>query len=204
MSTAIRVRKIAVTGVLSSLVIVLGITGIGFIRIPPFSLTIMHVPVIIGAILEGPAAGFAIGLLFGVFSLVQTAILPGTEIAFLNPLISILPRLFIGPVAWLVYRAIAGKTVSGDEQKSAPRRAVIETVAIAISAFAGTLTNTVLVLGTLGLFKYYPWDVIFLTAVSNSPLEAAFAIVIVLAVVSAWKRISLGGKSRLSRESTLP
>jgi uncharacterized membrane protein len=125
--------------------------------------------------------------------------MPGTEPAFLNPLISILPRLFIGPVAWLVYRAIAGWTVSGDEQR--PRRPVIEMIAIAASAFAGTLTNTVLVLGALGFFHYYPWDVIFLVGVTNSPLEAAFAVAIVLAVVSAWKRISLGGKSRLSRES---
>jgi uncharacterized membrane protein len=196
MSSAIRVKKIAVTGVLSALVIVLGITGFGFIRIPPVSITIMHVPVIIGAILEGPVAGFAIGLLFGVFSLVQTAILPGTEIAFLNPLISILPRLFIGPVAWLAYRAIAGKPIG----ETGTRRPVIEIIAIGISAFAGTLTNTALVLGALGLFRYYPWDVIYLTAVSNGPLEIAFAIVIVLAVVSAWKRVSLGGKSRLSRE----
>ena len=107
----------------------------------------MHIPVIIGAILEGPAVGFAIGLLFGIFSLIQTAILPGTEIAFLNPLISILPRLFIGPAAWLVYRAIAGKAASGDKQKTTRLRTVIESAAIAAGAFAGTLTNTVLVLG---------------------------------------------------------
>ncbi|MDR1469028.1 MAG: ECF transporter S component [Spirochaetaceae bacterium] len=200
MSTAIRVKKIAVTGVLSALVIVLGITGLGALRIPPVSITIMHVPVIIGAILEGPVAGLVIGFLFGVFSLVQTAIMPGTEAAFLNPLISILPRLFIGPAAWLVYyaftHALMGKAASGNGQT----RPIAEIVAIAGSAFVGTLTNTVLVLGVLGLFKYYPWDVIFLVAVTNAPLEAAFAVVIVLAVVSAWKRVSLGGKSRLSRE----
>jgi uncharacterized membrane protein len=200
MSTSTRVKKIAVTGVLSALVIVLGITGLGFVRIPPLALTIMHVPVIIGAILEGPVVGFAIGLLFGVFSLIQTAILPGTEIAFLNPLVSILPRLFIGPVAWLAYRAIAGKTDPGNGQKPVPRRPVIEIIAIAVSAFAGTLTNTVLVLGVLGLGKYYPWDVIFLTAVTHAPAEALLAAVVVLAVVLAWKRVSLGGKSRLSRE----
>jgi uncharacterized membrane protein len=198
MSTAIRVKKIAVTGVLSALVIVLGITGLGAIRIPPVSITIMHVPVIIGAILEGPVSGLVIGFLFGVFSLVQTAIMPGTEAAFLNPLISILPRVFIGPATWLVYRMIAGKAVSGAGQT--PRRPVVEIAAIAVSALAGTLTNTVLVLAALGIFKYLPWDVIRLVALSNAPLEAAFAVVIVVAVVSSWKRVSLGGKSRLSRE----
>jgi uncharacterized membrane protein len=195
------VQKIAMTGVLSALVIVLGITGIGFVRIPPVAITVMHVPVIIGAILEGPVVGFAIGLLFGIFSLVQTAILPGTEAAFLNPLISILPRLFIGPVAWLAYRAIAGKAASGTGTKETPRRPVREIIAIAASALAGTLTNTVLVLSALGLFKYYPWSALPPIVMVNSPLEIAFAIVIVIAVVSAWNHVPLGGKSRLSRES---
>ncbi|MDR1095877.1 MAG: ECF transporter S component [Spirochaetaceae bacterium] len=189
------------TGVLSALVIVLGITGIGFVRIPPVAITVMHVPVIIGAILEGPVVGFAVGLLFGIFSLVQTAILPGTEAAFLNPLISILPRLFIGPVTWLAYRAIAGKAASGSGAKETPRRPVREIIAIAVSALAGTLTNTVLVLSALGLFKYYPWSALPPIVIVNSPLETAFAIVIVIAVVSAWNHVPLGGKSRLSRES---
>jgi len=54
-----RTRKIVVTGVLGAIAILLGLTHWGFI--PWFgwdvSLTIMHVPVIIGAILEGPVVG---------------------------------------------------------------------------------------------------------------------------------------------------
>ncbi|MDR1230751.1 MAG: ECF transporter S component [Spirochaetaceae bacterium] len=189
------------TGVLSALVIVLGITGIGFINIPPVAITVMHVPVIIGAILEGPVVGFAIGLLFGIFSLIQTAIMPGTEAAFLNPLISILPRLFIGPAAWLAYRAISGKAASGTGAKETPRRPVREIIAIAIGAFAGTLTNTVLVLSALGMFRVYPPSALLSIFLVNSPLEIVFAIVIVIAVVSAWNHVPLGGKSRLSRWS---
>jgi uncharacterized membrane protein len=199
MSTNSRVQKIAMTGVLSALVIVLGLTGIGFVTIPPVAITVMHVPVIIGAILEGPVVGFAIGLLFGIFSLVQAAI-RGTEPMFLNPLVSILPRLFIGPVAWLVYRAILGKGAFGTGAKERPRRPVMEIIAIAASAFAGTLTNTVLVLSAFGLFQYLPWSALPPIVLVNSPLEIAFAIVIVIAVVSAWNHVPHGGKSRLSRE----
>jgi uncharacterized membrane protein len=200
MTTNRRVQKIAMTGVLSALVIVLGLTGIGFVTIPPVAITVMHVPVIIGAILEGPVVGFAIGLLFGIFSLIQAAI-RGTEPMFLNPLVSILPRLFIGPVAWLVYRAISGKAASGAGTKETPRRPVIEIIAMATSAFAGTLTNTILVLSAFGLFKYLPWSALPPIVLVNSPLEIVFAIVIVIAVVSAWNHVPLGGKSRLSRES---
>ena len=34
----------------------------------------MHVPVIIGAVLEGPIVGLVIGFIFGLFSLIQAAI----------------------------------------------------------------------------------------------------------------------------------
>jgi uncharacterized membrane protein len=195
MSTSSRVQKIAVTGVLSALVIVLGITGIGFIRIPPVAVTVMHVPVIIGAILEGPVVGLVIGLLFGIFSLVQAAIMPSSPLdaAFLNPVISILPRLFIGPLAWLAYRAISGKT---------PRLPIVKIIAIAMSAVAGTLANTVFVLSALGVFKYVPWSAIPPVIFVNSPLEVVFAVVIAIAVVSAWNHIPLGRKSRLSRETS--
>jgi uncharacterized membrane protein len=200
MSTNRRVQKIAMTGVLSALVIVLGLTGIGFIRIPPVAITVLHVPVIIGAILEGPIVGSVIGLLFGIFSLIQAAITPSSPLdaAFLNPLISILPRVFIGLFAWLVYQAIAGKAEAGSED--ARSRPVIKIIAMVASATVGTLTNTVFVLSALGIFKQLPWSAIPPIVLVNSPLEVVFANVIVIAVVSAWNHVSLGGKSRLSRK----
>ncbi|MDR2370097.1 MAG: ECF transporter S component, partial [Treponema sp.] len=59
--------------------------------------------------------------------------------------------------------------------------------------------NTALVLSALGFFKLLPWEVIAVAAAANAPIEAGAAVVITLAVVLAWKRIS-PGKSRLSRE----
>jgi uncharacterized membrane protein len=101
-----KIRKIVIAGVLGAISIFLGATRLGFI--PYFSgasLTIMHVPVIIGAVLEGPIVGVVIGFIFGIFSLIQAAIAPQgpADVWFVNPLVSILPRLFIGPVSWLVY-----------------------------------------------------------------------------------------------------
>ena len=111
--TSFPTRKIVIAGVMSAIAIFLGATRLGFI--PWFtgtSITIMAIPVIIGAVLEGPVVGMATGLLFGLFSLLQAAIAPTGpgDVIFTNPLISILPRLFIGPVAWLVYKAL--KTLS--------------------------------------------------------------------------------------------
>ncbi|MDR2149871.1 MAG: ECF transporter S component [Spirochaetaceae bacterium] len=192
-------RKIAVTGVLASLSIVLGITGLGLITwFPGASLTTMHVPVIIGAILEGPIVGLVIGLLFGVFSLIQASLIAvnPADMAFINPLISVVPRLFIGPASWLVYASISGSLRITDKKIPVLR----ESLALIISAIAGSLTNTVLVLSALALFKVIPWAMIGLIALTNGSLEAALSALIVFVVLAAWKHLPRhGGRSRLNR-----
>lgn len=176
-----RTRKIVITGALGAVAILLGLTHWGFI--PWFggiSLTIMHVPVIIGAILEGPVVGAGIGLIFGLFSMLQAAIAPSGpgDVVFTNPLISVLPRLFIGPVAWLIWRAL----------KKAP------VVGLVASGLAGSLTNTILVLGMLGLFQVYPWVVLGGIVISNGLLEAALSAVITVIVVGVLLQIKVGRK----------
>jgi uncharacterized membrane protein len=192
------VHKIAAAGVLSAIVIVLGLTRLGFITLPLGSVTIMHVPVILGAILEGPAVGLITGFLFGLFSLIQAAISAATPLdtAFVNPLISVVPRLFIGPGAWLLYVLVSGNSGKTGKTSGPPVR---ETAGIATAAIGGTLINTVLVLSALGFFKLLPWEVIGAIALTNAPLEAGVAAAITLAIALSWKRISLG-RSRLSRE----
>lgn len=172
-----KVRMIVVAGVMGAISIFLGATRIGFI--PYFtgaSLTIMHVPVIIGAVLEGPVVGAVIGLIFGGFSLIQAAIAPQgpADAWFVNPVVSILPRLLIGPVAWLVYRAVRGFK---------------ELPAIVASGVAGSLTNTVLVLCVLGFYRYLPWQAIVTIAAANGLPEAVLAGALTYAVVGTWKRI---------------
>ncbi|MDR2181761.1 MAG: ECF transporter S component [Treponema sp.] len=198
-----RIKKMATSGVLAAVSIVLGLTGLGFVTwIPGASLTIMHVPVIIGAILEGPLAGAAIGFLFGVFSLIQASIIAvqPADVAFVNPLISVLPRLLIGPAAWFVYALLGGglfRPASGGEL--APAGGPRETVAIAAGALAGSIVNTVLVLSALAVFRVIPWQLIAVVASFNGPVEAALAAVLTLAVVLAWKRVPRrGGKAKLS------
>jgi uncharacterized membrane protein len=192
-------RKIAVTGVLASLSIVLGITGLGLITwFPGASLTTLHVPVIIGAILEGPVVGVFIGLLFGVFTMIQASLIAvnPADMAFINPLISVVPRLFIGLVSWFVYALITGRLRIKDKTVTVLR----ESLALIISAVAGSLTNTVLVLSALALFKIIPWATIWAIASVNGSLEAALSAIIVFAVLSAWKHLPRhGGKSRLNR-----
>jgi len=174
-----RTRKIVMTGVLGAISVLLGITHWGFI--PWFSgasLTIMHVPVIIGAVLEGPVVGLLIGLIFGLFSLLQGAIAPTgpADVWFTNPLLSILPRLFIGPAAWAIWVALKRWPVVG----------------LIASGIAGSLTNTILVLGMIVVLGYLPLLAALPIVVINGLPEAGVSALITLVVVAAWQRITIG------------
>jgi uncharacterized membrane protein len=173
-------RKAVIAGALGAISILLSWTPLGFLTWGTFSLTIMHVPVIIGSILEGPIVGLGVGLIFGISSMIQAAVAPRTPSDgwFTNPLLSVAPRLLIGPATWLVYRAL--------ERWRVP--------AIIAGGVAGSLTNTVLVLGVIGLLGYLPWAVLASVAVSNGLLEAILAAILALVVVAAWQRIEIGRK----------
>ena len=182
-----RTRKIVIAGVMGAVSVFLGATHLGFIPwIAGAALTIMHVPVIIGAVLEGPLVGVVIGLIFGGFSFIQAAIAPTgpADVWFTNPLVSIAPRLLIGPVAWLAYRAF---------------RRWFDAPSFAIAGVAGSLANTALVLGVIEFFTYVkpdnrftiklPWQAAGMIAVTNGLPEAVLAALLTFAVVASYKRV---------------
>lgn len=186
----VSVKTMTTVGLLAAISIVLGMTPLGFIQLPMIKATIMHIPVIIGAILAGPVAGAIIGLIFGLTSMMQNIIVPTSILspAFMNPLVSVLPRILIGITAYYSYAAV--------KKWNHP-------VAIGVGAVVGTITNTAgvfamiflcardlfpkvghttnVILGTLGgIFSV------------QGALEMLAAVVITLPVVLAlqkvWKR----------------
>lgn len=189
-----RTRKLVISGVMGAITILLGVTHWGFIPWGAVSLTIMPVPVIIAAILEGPIVGLGVGLIFGIFSMIQGAIAPfsAADTWFTNPILAILPRLFIGPVAYFIWKLLdkipeikirikrIGFTISGP------------ILALIVGGMVGSLTNTVLVLGVIGLLELLPWAMLPLIFVSNGLLEAGVSAFIVLVVVAAWRQIRIG------------
>jgi uncharacterized membrane protein len=101
------------------------------------------------------------------------------DVWFTNPLLSVLPRLFIGPMAWLAYRALSKRN---------------EIVALAVAGVVGSLTNTLLVLGMIGALGHVPWAALPPIVVANGLPEAAAAALITVVVVAAWKQIAIGRK----------
>jgi uncharacterized membrane protein len=180
--TTINTRRIVVAGVLGAIAIVLGVTQWGFIPVPNVSgrATIMHVPAIIGAVLEGPVVGVLAGLIFGVFSMLQD-----TTGFFTNPLISVVPRIMIGLTSWLTYRALATKNVD---------------VAAAAAGVVGTLTNTILVVGGLIVFGLIP------VAAVVTIIPQAIAEVVIAAVLTPLvaRGVNLVRSGRTSATDTTP
>lgn len=174
-----RIRKIIIAGVMGAISALLGWTHWGFIPwVTGAALTIMHVPVIIGAVLEGPIVGTAIGLIFGLFSMLQAAVAPTgpSDVLFTNPLVAVIPRLFIGAVAWLAWRALKKWPAAG----------------LVAAGIAGSLTNTILVLGMIGLIGAAPWAALPPILLANGLPEAGVSAVITLIVVAAWRQIEVG------------
>jgi uncharacterized membrane protein len=164
-------RKIVVSGILGAIAILLGVTPLGLIAVPtPLGhATILHIPAILGGVLEGPLVGLIIGFIFGLISFLRATI-P----MFSDPLVAILPRLFIGVTAYLAYAAT---------------RKINPFLGYTLAGIVGTATNTVLVLGTAVILKYLPFELAITFGLAHGIPEMIVATVLTVLLAGAIKRI---------------
>lgn len=131
--------------------LIMAVTPLGYIMIPPISATLMHIPVIVGALVMGPKAGAALGTVFGLTSLwkASTQATSPVDLAFSpfvsgKPIQSLImcmgPRILLGVIAALLFKAFI-KTFHGKER-----------ISIGLSAVLATICHTVMVLGLLAIF----------------------------------------------------
>lgn len=236
-------RKLVTAAMLGAITIVLSLTPLGLIPLGFINATTMHIPVIIGAIAEGPVVGALVGLIFGVSSLLNALLRNPSPVSFVfyNPLISVLPRVLIGITSYYAYKAcqnIGDKKLKNlskvlwiaisigllyllykniTEGKSLLNiifviillalviglftysRKSKKDFPIAIGAFVGSMTNTILVLG--GIYLIYaesyvktlglPMDsarsaILGVTITSGIP-EAILSVILSTAVIKALK-----------------
>jgi len=94
--------------ILFAIIIVMAfVPSVGYIPIIPgvAYATLLHIPVLIGAIFLGWKWGLALGLTFGITSMIQAFIMMGPANApFTNPLVSVLPRALIGVLAPFMFK----------------------------------------------------------------------------------------------------
>lgn len=164
-------RQIVIAGILGAVTIVLGATPLGFIPVPTPAgrATIMHIPAVLGGIIEGPVVGALIGLIFGFYSFTNAAV-P----MFADPLIAFIPRILIGIIAFWVYRLFSARG----------------NLAAALAAIAGTFTNAVGVLGLSVIRGYIPsWEVAFGIFLVHTLPEAVLAVILVTVILGTLNRV---------------
>lgn len=132
---------------LVAIIILLAFTPLGYIKTFGLEITLIVVPVTVGAVTLGPAAGAVLGAVFGITSFIQCfGMSPfGMGLLEINPaatcIVCIVPRLLMGWLTGLIYQALC---------KVQP----VRKWAVVIANLAGPVLNTVLFMSTLIIFFY--------------------------------------------------
>lgn len=118
--TTKRARKrktlfLAQNAILTSLIVLMAFTPIGYLQIGIVKMTFIMVPVAVGAITLGEKSGAFLGLVFGITSFIQCFGLDlfGTTLFGINPvytfIMCIVPRVLMGYLCGVIYKFIARK-----------------------------------------------------------------------------------------------
>ncbi len=192
MNTSNKTRKLTFLGVMLSLTIVF----VMITAVPGTAATIaffMFIPTIITSVVYGPKLGALMGFLAGLTTLIRAYIAPLSpfDYFFQNPLIAILPRIFVGITPYFVYIGI-NKLFNFDKS---------ENISIISAGALGAITNTVLVV--LALYFIYGSKIISEYGVANSitaffvgiagingVIEAITAAILTLPVVKIYKKLN--------------
>lgn len=148
--TGMSTRYMATLAMLCGLLLVMGMTGIGFIPLPVIKATTMHIPVILGAVLLGPAAGGVLGAVFGLCSIWVNTTTPGLLSFAFSPFMSteglsgVLKSLWIALGCRILLGVIAGwlwrlmKKITKQDY-----------IALPVTAAVATICHTLLVMGSI-------------------------------------------------------
>ena len=179
----------------AAIVILLANTPLGMIQLPLIKATTVHIPVILGAILFGPLAGALLGGVFGVCSLISNTVAPTILSFAFTPFlsqdfagifkaiwVSVGCRILIGVAAgwlWILLKKLR----------------VNSTIALPITGFAGSMVNTITVMGSIYLLfakEYAQAQNVGITAVFGLIMGTVTASGIPEAIVAAILVTALG------------
>lgn len=138
-----RAYRPAILGILTAIVIIQTfVPFLGNIPIPPLNPTIIHITVIIAALTLGTKDGMIIGGIWGIMRMIKAFIAPASPLDLLlwtNPIIAVIPRIFVGFVAGYSYSFFK-------------KRNTKDSLSMILSSVLGSMTNTFLVLFFIYIF----------------------------------------------------
>ena len=173
-------RRLTQLALLAALLLVMNFTPLGYLQVGPLSMSLMSIPVSIGAMLMGPVDGAILGGVFGATSFlqaVQGTSAMGAALFAYSPVgsfvVCFVARVLVGLCCGLVYQGMR-KILPGKEK-----------VCAAVGGFSAAFLNTVFFMGFLVLLFYgspYVQGIVEALGVSN-PLAFVVAVVGVQAIV---------------------
>ena len=140
---------------------------LGNIPIPPLNPTIIHVTVIVVALSMGMKDGMIAGLIWGLIRLFRAFAMPATPLdplIWVNPIITIVPRLFIGTTTVLTYNLLHKKVRNNK-------------LSMGVASFIGSMTNTLLVM--LFIYLFFNAEIGQAMGIDASNLGYALLVIIV-------------------------
>lgn len=145
-------RYLTSVALMAAVVILLANTPLGMIQLPIIKATTVHIPVILGAILLGPGAGAILGAVFGLCSMVSNTMAPTLLSFAFSPFMSMTGISGALKALWISIgcRILIG-VISGWLWILLKRLRVDPMAALPVTGFAGSMVNTVFVMGSIYL-----------------------------------------------------
>lgn len=184
-----KTKEITITGLLIAILIVMTIVpNFGMIQVGVVAITLMHIPVIIGALTLGVVPATIIGLAFGVASWLIAVMRAATpiDLLFVNPLVAINPR-----VLFALFTALLWKLMNNHSKRYGATKATFTALlGTAFHTFAVALTIWIAIKSGMdqtlvGLITSGFWNYLLLFMTGNALLEMVIAVVISVPVLRA-------------------
>lgn len=150
MKQSINTKRLTMMAIATAILLIQNfVPFLGNLPLPPLNPTIIHITVIVFTFLLGTRDGMIIGAIWGIIRMIRAFAMPASPLdplIWTNPIIAVLPRLLIGLTVGVTYQWL---------QKRWP-----STHSLRISAFLGSLTNTVFVM--LFIYVFFTEDIAYL------------------------------------------
>lgn len=150
-----KLLNLVLLSLFTGIIFMLAFTNIGYIQLGLIKATIIHIPVIVGAILLGPKKGAFLGLLFGLTSFIINTSSPSVLSFAFSPLIPMpganrgsllalvicfIPRIIVGIAPYYIFR-LFHSIFKGNKKL----------LSFGIAGIVGSISNTLLVMGGIYL-----------------------------------------------------
>lgn len=154
-------RWMVSVALMAAIVVILANTPLGMIQLPVIKATTVHIPVIIGSIILGPLAGGILGGIFGVCSLLSNTMTPSLLSFAFSPAIyassPFVTNPTIGGTLGTIWISVGCRICIGVAtgwlylglRKLMMKKKTWQVPMLAIIGFAGSMVNTILVMGSI-------------------------------------------------------